>query len=60
MKIPALSGLAVDVKRIADALTKLAEHAEALVEQQTIARPPAPKGPPTPKYIPEHFEKEGK
>jgi len=34
MKIPALSGLAVDVKRIADALTKLAAHAEDLVELQ--------------------------
>ena len=33
MKIPALSGLAVDVKRIADALTKLAEHAEVLAKK---------------------------
>lgn len=38
MKIPALTGLAQDVKRIADALTKLAEVAEVLVEQQTTAR----------------------
>ena len=37
MKIPALTDLAKDVKRIADALTKLAEHAEDLVELQKKA-----------------------
>lgn len=34
MKIPALTDLAKDVKRIAEALTKLAEVAQQLVEQQ--------------------------
>jgi len=34
MKIPALTDLAKDVKRIADALTELAAHAAVLVEQQ--------------------------
>ncbi len=34
MKIPALTDLAKDVKRIADALTKLAAVAEKLAEQQ--------------------------
>jgi hypothetical protein len=38
MKIPALSGLAVDVKKIADALTKLAEVAQELVEQQSLEK----------------------
>jgi len=39
MKIPALTGLAQDVKRIADALTKLATTAEELlIQQQTTAR----------------------
>jgi hypothetical protein len=57
MNIGGLKGLAEDVKRIADALTKLAEVAKELVEQQTTARPPDPKGPPTPKYIPEQIEK---
>lgn len=37
MKIPGLTDLAEDVKRIADALTKLAEVAGELVEQQTTA-----------------------
>lgn len=57
MKIPGLTDLAKDVGRIADALTKLAEYAEVLVEQQSTARPPHPTGPPTPKYIPEQIEK---
>jgi hypothetical protein len=34
MKIPALTDLAKDVKRIADALTRLATTAEELVKQQ--------------------------
>lgn len=37
MKIPGLTDLAADVKRIADALTKLAEVAGELVEQQATA-----------------------
>lgn len=38
MKIPALTDLAKDVKKIAEALTKLAEVAQELVEQQSTAR----------------------
>ena len=34
MKIPALTDLAKDVKRIAEALTRLATTAEELVKQQ--------------------------